>query len=279
MRLSSTRLVRPPSSRMPVPIGTSGTTPVFFGLNGAPAWTLKLFQKTSLSVITFASAGGNFSDSSALGTIPMRVVVEAAAGDRHVAHVRGREPDRVAPALDVAHDGADRLGLLRRLADVEARVGVVVGLRVRHLAALGVERVDAVDARLGGHQVRQLVADGVDDEEAVGLVVAGHEAVDRDLVGAVDEEAVLLLVRALEHDPLGLACGRRRSAGSASPCPRSSPAPCRRPCARRSCRPPSPCSPPSGCSGSRTCLFLQTVCVSNGPFGFGAIFPGSLGSG
>jgi hypothetical protein len=40
-------------------------------LNGAPSWKLKLFQKTSLSVMTFASAGGNFSDSSALGTMPM----------------------------------------------------------------------------------------------------------------------------------------------------------------------------------------------------------------
>ena len=57
-----------------MPIGTSGTTPVFFGLNGAPSWTLKLFQKTSLSVITFASAGGNFSDSSAFGTIPIALL-------------------------------------------------------------------------------------------------------------------------------------------------------------------------------------------------------------
>ena len=66
--------MRPPSSRTPVPIGTSGTTPVFLGLNGAPAWTLKLFQKMSLSVITFASAGGNFSDSSAFGTIPIALL-------------------------------------------------------------------------------------------------------------------------------------------------------------------------------------------------------------
>ena len=71
MRLPSIRLPRPPSSSTPVPIGTSGTTPDFLGLNGAPAWKLKLFQKMSLSVITFCSAGGNFSDSSAFGTTPM----------------------------------------------------------------------------------------------------------------------------------------------------------------------------------------------------------------
>ena len=57
-----------------MPTGTSGTTPVFLGLNGAPAWTLKLFQKMSLSVITFASAGGNFSDSSAFGTTPIALL-------------------------------------------------------------------------------------------------------------------------------------------------------------------------------------------------------------
>jgi hypothetical protein len=53
-----------------VPIGTSGTTPVFLSLNGAPAWKLKLFQKMSLSMITVSSAGGNFSESSALGAMP-----------------------------------------------------------------------------------------------------------------------------------------------------------------------------------------------------------------
>src|SRR5690349_23000111 len=42
------------------------------------------------------------------------VVEELALRDRHVAHVGRREADRVAPALDVAHDRADRLGLDRK---------------------------------------------------------------------------------------------------------------------------------------------------------------------
>ena len=107
--------------------------------------------------------------------------------------------------FDVADDRADGVALLRRLADVEARVAVVVGLGVGHLAALAVEGVEAVDAALGGDEVGQRVADGVDDEEAVGAVVAGHDAGDRDLVGAVDEEAVLLLVPAVEDDAARLA--------------------------------------------------------------------------
>ena len=56
---------------MPDPTGTSGTTPLVFGLNGAPAWKLKLFQKISLPRMTLSSAGGNFSESSAFGTGPI----------------------------------------------------------------------------------------------------------------------------------------------------------------------------------------------------------------
>ena len=37
---------------------------------GLPWWKLKLFQKMSLSMITLSSGGGNFSESSAFGTIP-----------------------------------------------------------------------------------------------------------------------------------------------------------------------------------------------------------------
>ena len=70
MRLPSMRFPRPPSSSTPVPIGTSGTTPVFLSLNGAPAWKLKLFQKMSLSRMMLSSAGGNFSESSPFGATP-----------------------------------------------------------------------------------------------------------------------------------------------------------------------------------------------------------------
>jgi hypothetical protein len=54
-----------------VPTGTSGTTPLSFGANGAPPWKLKLFQKISLPPMTLSSAGGNRSESSAFGTTPM----------------------------------------------------------------------------------------------------------------------------------------------------------------------------------------------------------------
>ena len=37
---------------------------------GLPSWKLKLFQKMSLSMISLSSAGGNFSESSAFGTMP-----------------------------------------------------------------------------------------------------------------------------------------------------------------------------------------------------------------
>ena len=37
---------------------------------GWPSWKLKLFQKMSLSTITLRSGGGNFSESSAFGTMP-----------------------------------------------------------------------------------------------------------------------------------------------------------------------------------------------------------------
>ena len=40
------------------------------GNGGLPWWKLKLFQKISLSVMTLSSGGGNFSESSALGTMP-----------------------------------------------------------------------------------------------------------------------------------------------------------------------------------------------------------------
>ena len=186
---------------MPVPIGTSAAVPSSRTLNGGlPSWKLKLFQKMSLSVMTLSSGGGNFSESSAFGTIPMRVVVEAALGDRHVAHVRGAEADRAAPAVDVAHDRLDRLVLRRRLPDVERAVVDVVGLGVDDPAADRVERVDAVDAGLRRDQVVHRVAVEVREEEPVGAVVAGLEAVDRDLVGVVDDDAVLLLAAAVEHD-------------------------------------------------------------------------------
>ena len=71
MRLFSIRLPRPPSSRMPVPTGTSAAVPSLrTGNGGLPWWKLKLFQKMSLSMITLFSAGGYFSESSAFGTIP-----------------------------------------------------------------------------------------------------------------------------------------------------------------------------------------------------------------
>ncbi len=57
---------------MPVPSGTR--LPVAVGRGrvngGLPSWKLKLFQKISLSTITLRSGGGNFSESSALGTMP-----------------------------------------------------------------------------------------------------------------------------------------------------------------------------------------------------------------
>ena len=56
------------------PTGASAATPSGWILNGAPAWKLKLFQKMSLSVMTLSSAGGNFSESSAFGTIPMALL-------------------------------------------------------------------------------------------------------------------------------------------------------------------------------------------------------------
>ena len=54
-----------------MPIGARNGTPVERTLYGAlPSWKLRLFQKMSLSVMTLSSAGGNFSPSSAFGTIP-----------------------------------------------------------------------------------------------------------------------------------------------------------------------------------------------------------------
>ena len=56
---------------MPVPTGTSAAVPSRRTVNGGlPWWKLKLFQKMSLSTITFSSGGGNFSESSAFGTMP-----------------------------------------------------------------------------------------------------------------------------------------------------------------------------------------------------------------
>ena len=192
IRLFSIRLPRPPSSRMPVPIGTSAAVPSLRTANGGlPWWKLKLFQKMSLSMITLPSAGGYFSESSAFGTMPGAVVVEAALGDRHVAHVGGAEAERAAPALDVAHDRLDRVGLRRRLPDVERAVVDVVGLGVEDLAADRVERVQPVDAGLARDQVVHRVAVEVREEVPVGLVVARHEAVDGDLVGFVDPDPVL----------------------------------------------------------------------------------------
>ena len=123
------------------------------------------------------------------------------------------KPSTLPHDVDVADDRALLLALLRRrLADVEARVAVVVRLGVAHLAALGVEGVDAVDATALGDEVRERVAVDVDGEEAVGLVVAGVEALDGHPVGVVDEHAVLVLAAlealAVELDvvrPLGVA--------------------------------------------------------------------------
>ena len=70
MRLFSTLLRRPPSSSTPVPTGASAAVPSSRTSNGAPWWKLKLFQKMSLSAMTLSSAGGNFSESSAFGTMP-----------------------------------------------------------------------------------------------------------------------------------------------------------------------------------------------------------------
>ena len=145
-----------------------------------------------------------------------RVVVEAALGDRHVAHVGGAEADRAAPALDVAHHRLLRLVLRRRLPDVEGAVVDVVGLGVEDPPADRVERVDAVDAGLLRDQVVHRVAVEVREEEPVGAVVARLEAVDGDLVGVVDGDAVLLLAVALEHDAAGPAPGCRSASGSAS---------------------------------------------------------------
>ncbi len=59
---------------MPVPTGTSAAVPLSRILNGAPSWKLKLFQKMSLSAMTLSSAGGNFSESSEFGTIPVALL-------------------------------------------------------------------------------------------------------------------------------------------------------------------------------------------------------------
>ena len=143
--------------------------PVLRTLNGGlPSWKLKLFQKMSLSVMTLSSGGGNFSRVQRVRDDPERVVVEAALGDRHVAHVRRAEADRAAPAVDVPDHRLDRLVLRRRLPDVEGAVVDVVRLGVEHPAADGVERVEAVDAGLRRDQVVHRVAVEVRDEEAVG---------------------------------------------------------------------------------------------------------------
>ena len=63
-------LRRPASSSTPVPTGTSAAVPSSRILNGAPLWKLKLFQKISLPRMMLSSAGGNFSESSAFGTMP-----------------------------------------------------------------------------------------------------------------------------------------------------------------------------------------------------------------
>ena len=56
---------------MPVPTGASAAVPSVRTANGGlPWWKLKLFQKMSLSMITLSSAGGYFSESSALGAMP-----------------------------------------------------------------------------------------------------------------------------------------------------------------------------------------------------------------
>ena len=75
MRLFSTRLPLPPSRMIPVPIGASAATPSLRRANGGlPWWKLKLFQKMSLSMITLSSAGGNFSESSAFGAMPIALL-------------------------------------------------------------------------------------------------------------------------------------------------------------------------------------------------------------
>ena len=192
MRLFSIRLPRPPSSRMPVPTGASAAVPV----------VARRERRVALVEVEVVPEDVVVDDHVVLGRRVLlavqrvggdaeRVVVEAALGDRHVAHVGGAEAERRAPAGDVADDRADRLGLRRRLPDVERAVVDVVGLGVEDLAADGVERVEPVDAGLARDQVVHRVAVEVREEEPVGLVAAGHEAVDGDLVGVVDEDPVL----------------------------------------------------------------------------------------
>src|SRR3954447_23088764 len=55
---------------MPTPGGYSKLVAALRGGNGAPFFHRKLFQKTSLSAITLSSAGWNFSEGRALGTMP-----------------------------------------------------------------------------------------------------------------------------------------------------------------------------------------------------------------
>src|SRR3954453_16723253 len=124
---------------------------------------------------------------------PGAIVEPAALGDRRVAHVRAREAEHVAPRIEVLQQGALLAPLLRRrLADVEARVRVVVGLGVDHLAALGVEGVDAVATAALRDQVVEDVVLVVGREEAVGLVVPRVEALDGDVVCVVDDHRVLV---------------------------------------------------------------------------------------
>ena len=58
-----------------MPTGASAALPVLRTVNGGlPVWKLKLFQKMSLSMMTFFSGGGNFSPSSESGTIPIALL-------------------------------------------------------------------------------------------------------------------------------------------------------------------------------------------------------------
>ena len=224
MRLFSTRLPRPPSRMIPVPIGASAATPVLRSANGGwPVWKLKLFQKMSLSMITLLLGGRVLLAVERVRGDADRVVVEAALGDRHVAHVGRAEAERAAPAGDVGDHRALGLGLRRRLPDVERAVVDVVGLGVGDRAADRVERVEAVDAGLARDQVVHRVAVDVREEEPVGLVAAGHEAVDGDLVGVVDGDAVLHAALGQQQHLLRRSSGCRSASGSASWRRRSAP--------------------------------------------------------